>query len=268
MAMIDPRSYARLKVLVRDLAGIDLKPGKEALVAGRLQKRMRELQMVDFNQYLDHLGGAEVTDEIVLLLDALSTNVTAFFREAEHFALLRSMTATWIAEGRSELRVWCAACSTGEEPYTLAMSMLEVIGNQPVRVKMLATDISTRVLDIARHGAYSASAVAAIPETLLGRYFTYDAGKQLYRVSREMRQMITFNRVNLAKPPYPMNGPFDVVFCRNVMIYFDNEIRARILAETRRILRPGGLLCVGHAESLSQLQGDLIAIQPAAYRRP
>jgi chemotaxis protein methyltransferase CheR len=268
VAMIDAASYARLKVMVRELAGIDLKPGKETLVAGRLQKRMRELGYSRFKEYLDHVEQDQSTDEIVLLLDTLSTNVTAFFREAEHFTLLGKKTAEWIAEGRTELRVWCAACSSGEEPYTIAMTMLEVIGNRPVQLKILATDISTRVLELARQGAYSASAVASIPEPLRRRYVTPDAGGKLYRANEQLRRLVTFNRVNLAKPPYPMKGPFDAVFCRNVMIYFDNEIRIRILAETRRLLRPGGLLCVGHAESLSQLQGNLIALQPAAYRMP
>ena len=268
MATIDADSYARLKVMVRDLAGIDLKPGKETLVAGRLQKRMRELGFASFKEFLDHVEQDQSTDEIVLLLDALSTNVTSFFREAEHFTLLAKKTAEWLAEGRSELRVWCAASSSGEEPYTIAMSMLEVIGNRPVRLKILATDISTRVLEVARQGAYSATTVGSIPEPLRKRYFTAESGGKLYRANEQLRQLVTFNRVNLAKPPYPMKGPFDAVFCRNVMIYFDNEIRARILAETRRILRPGGLLCVGHAESLSQLQGNLIALQPAAYRMP
>ncbi len=268
MAVIDAASFGRLKILVRDLAGIDLKPGKEALVSGRLQKRMRELGIDNFGHYLDLVERQGAEDEIILMLDAISTNVTSFFREAEHFTLLRAQADAWLAEGRTKLRVWCAAASSGEEPYTLAMTLLDVIGKRKVDLKILATDISTRVLEMGRHGTYSAAAVATVPEALRRRYFTPSPDGKLYRVTEEMRNLITFNRLNLAKPPYPMKGPFDAVFCRNVMIYFDNEVRSRILTETRRILRPGGLFCVGHAESLAQLQGDLLTLQPAAYRMP
>ncbi len=266
--LIDQPSFARLKRLVYDLAGIDIKPGKEALVSGRLQKRMRELGITSFKAYIDRIAAEPEGDEVVLLLDAISTNVTSFFREAEHFDLLRTETARWLAEGRTRLRVWCAASSSGEEPYTIAMTMMEVIGNRPVDLKILATDISTRVLDMAKRGAYAATAVKNVPAPMRERWFVPEQGGQLVRVKDDLRRLITFNRLNLAKPPYPMSGPLDAVFCRNVMIYFDNEVRTRIIAEVRRLTRPGGLFCVGHAESLSTLQGDLKSLQAAAYRIP
>jgi chemotaxis protein methyltransferase CheR len=266
--VIDPPSYQRLKKLVYDLAGIDLKPGKEALVSGRLQKRMRDLGLPTYKAYLDTVEAHPDGDEIVLLLDAISTNVTSFFREAEHFALLRKETATWLAEGRTKLRVWCAASSSGEEPYTIAMTMLSVIGKRPVDLKILATDISTRVLEMARRGVYPATAVANVPAELRAAYMAPEADPNLVRMRPEVRNLITFNRLNLAKPPYPMAGPFDAVFCRTVMIYFDNEVRSRIVGQVRRITRSGGIFCVGHAESLSTLQGDLKTVQAAAYRIP
>lgn len=266
--LIDPASFSRLKRLVYDLAGIDIKPGKEALVSGRLQKRMRELGIDSYKAYIDRIAAEPEGDEVVLLLDAISTNVTSFFREAEHFTLLRTETVRWMAEGRTSLRVWCAASSSGEEPYTIAMSMMEAIGSRRVDLKILATDISTRVLDIARRGTYAASAVNSVPADLRKKWFVPDQDGKLVRVKDDLRQLITFNRLNLAKPPYPMRGPLDAVFCRNVMIYFDNEVRSRIIGEVRRLVRPGGILCVGHAESLSTLQGDLLNVQPAAYRLP
>ncbi len=266
--LIDPASFARLKSLVYDLAGIDIKPGKEALVSGRLQKRMRELGINSYKAYIDRIAAEPDGDEVVLLLDAISTNVTSFFREPEHFTLLRSETARWIAEGRTRLRVWCAASSSGEEPYTIAMTMMEAIGSRKVDLRILATDISTRVLDIARRGTYAASSVNSVPADLRKKWLVPDSDGRLVRVKDDLRALVTYNRLNLAKPPYPMQGPLDAVFCRNVMIYFDNQVRSRILSEVRRLVRPRGLLCVGHAESLSTLQGDLETIQAAAYRVP
>ena len=256
MAVIDAASFNRLKILVRDLAGIDLKPGKEALVSGRLQKRMRDLGIDSFADYLDRVERDGAEDEIILMLDAISTNVTSFFRETEHFTLLRSQATAWLAEGRTKLRIWCAAASSGEEPYTLAMTLLDVIGNRPVDLKILATDISTRVLEMGRHGTYSATAVGTVPETLRRRYFTPSADGKLYRVSDEMRQVITFNRLNLAKPPYPMKGPFDAVFCRNVMIYFDVPTKQTILRNIRATLHPQGSLMLGSAETTINLDSS------------
>lgn len=266
--LIDPASFARLKTLVYDLAGIDIKPGKEALVSGRLQKRMRELGIPSYKGYIDRIAAEPDGDEVVLLLDAISTNVTSFFREAEHFALLKTETSRWIAEGKTRLRVWCAASSSGEEPYTIAMTMMEAIGSRKVDLKILATDISTRVLDMARRGTYAASSLNNVPADLKKKWFIPDQDGKLVRVRDDLRALVTFNRLNLAKPPYPMQGPMDAVFCRNVMIYFDNTVRLKIINEVRRIARPGGLFCVGHAESLSTLQGNLLNVQPAAYRLP
>jgi chemotaxis protein methyltransferase CheR len=266
--LIDPASFARLKTLIYDLAGIDIKPGKEALVSGRLQKRMRELGIDSFKHYLDRIAADPEGDEVVLLLDAISTNVTSFFREAEHFALLKTETARWVAAGQTRFRVWCAASSSGEEPYTIAMTMMEAIGSRKVDLRILATDISTRVLEMAKRGTYAASAINNVPPDLRKKWFLPDGDGRLVRVKDELRALVTYNRLNLAKPPYPMKGPIDVVFCRNVMIYFDNQVRSRIIGEVRRLVRPGGLLCVGHAESLSTLQGDLLNVQAAAYRIP
>jgi chemotaxis protein methyltransferase CheR len=268
-ATIDAKSFRRLGEFIRSLAGIELKPGKEALASGRMQRRMRELGISAWSDYLDHVEKDASGVEVALLLDALSTNVTSFFREKEHFDLLRSEAARWASEGRRKLRLWCAASSTGEEPWCMMMSLIEGLGPaiESTDVKLLATDISTRVLQHARNATYGADALRPVPESLRRRWFEpRDGGAMAVRA--ELRNRVTFNRLNLAHPPYPMKGPLDAIFVRNVMIYFDEPVRCRIIGEARRLLRPGGLLCVGFAESLGDLQGDFSTIRPAAYRMP
>lgn len=264
---IDPASFTRLAGIVRELAGIDLKPGKEALVSGRLQKRMRELGIADWPAYLDLIERDAEGTETALLLDAISTNVTSFFRESDHFALLRSEAVRWAAEGRKRIRLWCAASSTGEEPWCMAMTVADALAGKEADVRLLATDISNRVLAHARKAVYAEAQVARVPTELRRRWFV-PAGGETVRVHDRLRAQVTFNRLNLAHPPYPMKGPFDAIFVRNVMIYFDTPVRRLILTEARRLLRPGGILCVGSAESLGALQGDFLAVRPAAYRMP
>lgn len=264
---IDPVSFKRLAGLVRELAGIDLKPGKEALVSGRLQKRMRELGIAGWSAYLDHIERDPDGTETALLLDAISTNVTSFFRESEHFALLHDEATRWVAEGRKRIRLWCAASSTGEEPWCMAMTVADALAGKALDVRLLATDISNRVLEHARKATYANAQVTRVPQNLRTRWFV-PAGSETMRVDDQLRAQVLFNRLNLAHPPYPMKGPFDAIFIRNVMIYFDTPVRRLIIAEARRLLRPGGILCVGSAESLGALQGDFITIRPAAYRMP
>lgn len=267
MAMIDAANFARLSRLVHELAGIELRPGKEALVSGRLQKRMRELGIAAWPEFLDLVEHDRDGTETALLLDAISTNVTSFFRESAHFDLLRDEAGRWAAERRPKLRLWCAASSTGEEPWCMMMSVLDGLRGHRADFKLLATDISNRVLDHARKATYAAAQVAPVPSELRRKWFT-DGGDGTVRVSEQLRSLVTFNRLNLAHPPYPMRGPLDAIFIRNVMIYFDPPVKARILGEARRLLRPGGILCVGAAESLGPVQGDLVSVQPAAYRMP
>lgn len=264
---MDTTTFETFRRIVYDKSGITLGPSKEALVAARVGKRMRALGMADYRQYLDYVLEDRSGDETVQLLDAISTNVTSFFREPDHFAFLSQTVAQWIAKGQRRLRIWCAASSTGEEPYTIAMTLLETAREPGMDMKILATDISTRVLRECAEAAYPAAKVHTVPPDLRQRYFDIRSGEEgtAYVVKPSLRNMVTFARLNLAKPPYPMRGPFDIVFCRNVMIYFDTDVRRRLLGEVERLLRPGGYLIVGHAESLTGMPMDLKVTKPSLY---
>jgi chemotaxis protein methyltransferase CheR len=264
---LSPRMFQRFCELVYEKAGIHLGPQKEALVAARMGKRMRVLGLSRYEDYFDLVKNDATGDELVEMLNAISTNVTYFFREDRHFKLLTDLLRKWEQGGQRSFRIWSAAASTGEEPYTIAMTARTALSDAR-DLKILGTDISTRALGVAKAGAYEPRHVEKIPEGLLRRFFRKDTdeeGTVRYRVEDDLRRMMTFARLNLAKPPYPMRGPFDVVFCRNVMIYFDNPVRKALLDEIWRVLKPGGYLLVGHAESLSGMLSHFRSAEPSVY---
>ena len=262
---IDLRTFHRIAEIVYDKAGIVLSDKKEALVAARIGKRMRKLGLTRYRDYLALLEKAPEDGEPVEMLNAISTNVTQFFREPEHFDRLAAWLARWHAAGQTRFRLWCAAASSGEEPYCMAMMAREALpGVQDVRI--LATDLSTRALAEACAGHYSAEDVEPIPRELLARYF-HKTPEARYQAGLSLSSLIKFARLNLAHPPFPMHGPFDVIFCRNVMIYFDNDVRRRLLDECHRLLRPDGFLVVGHSESLSGILGHFKSIEPSIYTK-
>lgn len=260
-------TFQQFRALVYEQSGIDLAPGKEALVKGRVSKRMRHLGMSDERSYLKYVVADETGDEMVQLLDAISTNTTHFFRESRHFEYLAEQVRRCASQGT--LRIWSAACSTGEEPYSIAMTCAEAIGLRELQardVRILATDISTRVLRHAQAGCYRISDLSSIPAALREQYLQAVDDEQLEVIS-PLRNLISFRRLNLSKPPFPMRGPFDVIFIRNVMIYFDRTVRARLISEAERLLRPGGVLMIGHAESLSGIPTRLRMITPSIYEK-
>ncbi len=267
---MDTATFEKFRQVVYDKSGITLGPSKEALVASRVGKRMRALGLQEYGAYLDHVLQDRAGDEMVHLLDAISTNVTSFFREAEHFTFLSEVVTRWLAKGQRRFRIWSAASSTGEEPYTLAMTLLETIKEPGVDVRILATDLSTRVLRTGVAGTYDESKVKTVSPELRQKYFDcHSEGEAVrYTVKPRLARLVTFSRLNLSTPPFPMRGPFDVVFCRNVMIYFDNEVRGRLLREISGLLRPGGYLIVGHAESLAGAMLDLKVVRPSIYAKP
>ncbi|HUW81812.1 MAG TPA: CheR family methyltransferase [Phycisphaerae bacterium] len=269
---MDRRTFDRFRRLVYEKSGIALGPGKEALVSARVNRRLRALGIDNYETYLRRVTHDPSGEEIVQLLDAISTNVTGFFREPAHFEFLAQMMAEWLAAGQRRFRVWSAACSTGEEPYSIAITMLESAKSTKadIDIKILATDISTRVLETCRQGTYPRERLDAVPRVLRTCYFTQDHPQNpaRYTVKDVLSGMIVFKRLNLSTPPFPMHGPLDVIFCRNVMIYFDQGVRARLLQELRRLLRPGGYLMVGHAESLTGMMGDFKAVRPSTYMKP
>jgi len=257
---MDRRTFNKFRELIYHLSGISLSENKETLVSCRVNKRMRALNIGRMKDYLKYVLRDETGEEIVHLLDVISTNVTHFFRELDHFDFLQTKVSEWALDGLRRLRIWSAASSSGEEPYSIAMSVLEVLGRQSIDVRILATDISTRVLRRAAEGIYEGKTLEKVSAAHKERYFvrmaTPRGAPRRYRVTPLLRNMVVFERLNLSQPPFPMSGPFDVIFCRNVMIYFDDEVRKRLLEDMYRLLRSDGYLFVGHAESLTGLISD------------
>ncbi len=257
-------------------AGICLSDKKRSLVENRIGSRMRELGIQSGEAYLELLQGGE-KQEIISFLDAISTNYTYFFREKEHFAHLECCLSHWYQQGQKRFRIWCAAASTGEEPYSIGITCREVFHNHPeVDFKILATDISLRALQRARLGVYSKGKLQRVPATLQQRYFRAAQSSELspkgkgpfFKVRNKLFSPIRFKRLNLALPPVPMSGPLDVIFVRNVMIYFDTPVKQYLITEVVRLLKPGGILVIGHSESIRGIEQGLQLIRPSVYIKP
>lgn len=256
-------TYQAFAQLVYEQCGINLGPQKEALVSSRVGKRIRQLGLPDHQAYLEFVR-ADKGEEMVHLLDSISTNVTSFFRENHHFEVVRSLMTDWAAAGQHRFRLWSAACSTGEEPLTLAMVLGELPELKHCDWRILATDISTKALRLAQAGIYQKDKLQHIPPALRQRYFSRQPDGS-YRVDPLLHQRIIWRRTNLSKPPFALKGGLDLVLCRNVMIYFDAPTRERLVNEIYRLLKPEGCLIIGAAETLSGLQTRYRCIRPSAY---
>ncbi len=263
-----PALFQRFCEIAHARAGIAIRPGKEHLVTARVNRRIRALQLGSDREYLDFLESDGSGEELVLFLDAISTNYTSFMREPDHFDVLAGAVTKLRKRGQDRIRVWCAASSTGEEPYTIAMVLAETLG-LGFDWKLLATDISTNVLGTACRGEYSEDRISPLSEKRRERFFERinpeDESPGQYRAIQELRDRIVFKRLNLSTPPFPMQGPLDFVFCRNVMIYFDNAVKKRLLAEVERLMAPGAIFVSGHSEPLSGLTRSLQIIRPSVY---
>ncbi len=253
--------------IVYEKSGIDLREGKRELVAARLQKRLRQLQLSSYHEYLTRLGEDRSGEELSLLLDAVATNYTSFLREPQHFAFLRDQIVPSLdAKARATgLDGWCAASSTGEEPVTIAMTLLEAGVD---RFRLLASDLSTKALSAARRSVYAVDRVKDVPHALLKKYFERGLGEQqgLARVGPEIRRRIEYRALNLIAMDR-LDRRFDFIFCRNVMIYFDKRVQQRVVSMLERHLIPGGHLFISHSESLKGISHGLTWIAPAVYRR-
>lgn len=266
-ADLSEREFKQVSDIVYDTCGINLKNGKEALVRARLMKRLRALKLGSFREYLKLINGDDGTKEIGFLIDAMTTNKTSFFREVAHFNYLRDEIIP--KANMRRMRFWTAACSSGEEPFSLSMLLHEVVpGMASKDILILATDVSVSMLGKARKAVYGAEAVRDVPPNFLRKHFVQlrDKGSRLYQIKDEIRANVRFAWLNLLEP-WPMRGPFDVIFCRNVMIYFDRQTQQRLLARFYDFLAPGGYLFVGHSEGLSGVRHDYHYVQPAIYRK-
>lgn len=259
------RELDRIIALVHARSGITLHRGKRELVVARLQKRLRTLGHRSFGEYITHAEQDPSGQEIVTLLDAIATNHTQFFREASHFDFIIERIVPSVKRGAT-LKLWSAPCSTGEEVYTMAMSMQMRAPQVPYSI--LGSDISTKALAAARAGVYKLAAVQAMPRETLRRFFEKGLGEQdgLARVNRELRRGLTFRHLNLLEID-DLGERFDVIFCRNVMIYFDKQVQQRVVSMLERHLAPGGHLFISHSESLNGLTHGLTWAGPATYQR-
>jgi chemotaxis protein methyltransferase CheR len=262
---LNAQQFAAIRDLLYETCGIKLSEGKEGLVKSRLMKRLRHLGFSDYGQYVDYLGTPDAEAERHALIDALTTNKTSFFRENQHFIFLRERILPNLPD-RSKLRIWSAGCSAGHEPFSIAMELRESMADRPqCDVRILATDISSRVLAQAREATYDADELQDIPPALAQKYFTrVHAKPNAYQVSDSIRQMVRFAPLNLMGD-WPMRGPFRVIFCRNVMIYFDKPTQQWLVQRFWELLEPGGYLMVGHSESLTGSAHQFKYVQPATY---
>lgn len=263
---ITDAELAQFQRFIFEAAGITMASSKKALVMGRLNKRVAAHQLETFGQYFNLLASGQHPDEVQMAVDLLTTNETYFFREIKHFEFLRAQAIA--ARNRLQpFRVWSAASSTGEEAYSMSMVLDDCLGTTPWEV--LGTDISTHVLEGAARALYSMERARHIPPEYLRRYCLKGTGEQEGRllIDRQLRSRVLFRHVNL-NAPLPNLGLFDVIFLRNVMIYFSDTTKREVVARVISTLKPGGHFCVGHSESLNNISTAVEPVAPSIYRRP
>jgi len=267
------RDFTRLTEFIYSETGIRLGPEKKTMLEGRLKKRLRDLHIDSYRQYCDYLFGHEgLREEKVFFIDVVTTNKTDFFREPKHFDYLAATALPrMIAMAENQpLLLWSAGCSSGEEPYTLAMVLSEYAEMHPgFRFRILATDISTRVLAKAQMAIYPADVAEPVPPLLRRRYLmrSRERDGDRVRIVPELRRLVEFRRLNFMEADYGLTEKADAIFCRNVIIYFDRPTQEKILAKLTRQLKPGGYLFVGHSETLHDMNLPVEPLGPALYRR-
>jgi chemotaxis protein methyltransferase CheR len=274
-ARLSDADLSRIVRLVYERSGITLHSGKRALVLARLQKRLRSGGFTSFGAYLEHVERDQSGAEVTLLLDAIATNHTSFFREPQHFDFLKATVLPAIGTGR-QIRVWSAACSSGEEPVTIAITLLDALaapkppgeGGPPPSIRLLATDLSTKALSAAASGVYKMERVANVPMDVLRRHFQKGLGEQAgtARVAPHVRKLIEYRQLNFLDAA-DLNERFDVIFCRNVMIYFDRDVQQRVVSLLERHLVPGGYFFISHSESLNGTTHGMRWVAPAVYQK-
>lgn len=273
---LSPRQFRRLASFIEDYSGIKMPPVKKVMVEGRLRRRVRHLGLTSLDEYCDHLfDRGDLENEVIHLIDAVTTNKTEFFREPQHFQFLAEqglpkLHAATRAGSSHILKAWSAACSSGAEPYTLAMVINEFgMAHRGFRYSVLATDICTDVLDKALAGIYPEDMIAPVPKPLQRRYFlrARDPDRHDVRVMPELRSRVQFARLNLMDETYGAPNDMDVIFCRNILIYFDKPTQELVLRRLCDHLRPGGYLFIGHSEATAGFSLPLRSAAPTIFVR-
>ncbi len=252
--------FRRLKRMIFDYAGISLNDNKKPMAYSRLTKRIRQLGQANFREYLDFVEHAD-SEEHVRFINALTTNLTYFFREAHHFTILAEHLLKVYDD--EPLTIWSAACSTGEEPYSIAMAVIEAFGSDTPPVRIIASDLDTDALASAQRGVYALDKVASLTPQRLKRFFLKGSGDQagFARIRPQVQRLVEFRQVNLHEDSWPIEGPLAAIFCRNVMIYFNKETQTRILDRFAPLLRRDGLLFAGHSENFFYNARDTFRIR-------
>lgn len=265
-AVLHDQEFAQFRDMIYRIAGISMSPAKKQLVSSRLAKRVRHHNLSSYGDYFRLITSPNGRAELQVAVDSLTTNETHFFREPKHFDFLRQQVIPARRAGRG-LRIWSAACSSGEEPYSIAMMLDESLGKEPWEV--VGSDISTHVLEKARHGLYPAERIPEIPKPYLSRYCLKGVGEHhgTMLIEPSLRERVRFMPHNLLETPAKM-GDFDVIFLRNVMIYFDQDTKRQVVSRLLPLLRPGGYFLIGHSESLNGVTEDVRLVMPAVYRKP
>jgi chemotaxis protein methyltransferase CheR len=275
LAKLGARDFQRLSQYIEEVCGIRIPPSKQALLEGRLRRRLRALNMRTFAEYCDHVLASDAgLDEIVPMIDEVTTNKTDFFREPLHFDFLSNEGLPTLAKMGAgthyPLRAWSAACSSGEEPYTLAMVLAEFAFSRfGYRYSVLGTDICSDVLEQAQRAIYPDDRIEPIPFAMREKYLLRSKKRteRLVRIAPHLRTHVQFRRLNFMDQDYQIAEPMDVIFCRNVLIYFSRETQAEICTRLCDHLRPGGYFFIGHSETLHGMFGDLRMVAPTIYRK-
>ncbi len=262
--------FNKLRDIIYDEAGIKLSDVKKILMQSRLIKRLRDLKLDNFTDYHDYLL-ENYEKEKINFINAITTNKTDFFRENDHFEFMKSkILPDFVNKKEHELRIWSAGCSTGEEPYTIAITLLEYFnGKVPPEFLILATDIDTQVLDKAQNGRYSADHLADVDPKYLKNYFLLNGSDKgdFYTVKDNLKQMIYFRRLNLLQEQYPMKKKFDIIFCRNVIIYFDRETQKKLFEKYHQYLKDDGYLLIGHSENITSITDKFTLAGRTIYKK-
>ncbi|MDJ0276259.1 protein-glutamate O-methyltransferase [Sphingomonas sp. 2R-10] len=268
---LSPHKFARLSTLIYDRTGIKMPRTKSTMLEGRLQRRLRDTGMATLDEYCDHLFSGDADPaELTHLINAVTTNKTDFFREPGHFDFMAKTALPALAKtGQRRIRAWSAACSTGAEPYTMAMVLDQFAQGGGPDYGILATDIDTAVLETARRGIYPAALVEPVPPALRQRYLmtSLDRKAGQVRVTTALRSAIGFAQLNLMDARYPVGEPMDIIFCRNVLIYFDKETQGKVVRRLCECLRPGGYLFLGHSESIAGIDLPVTAVSYTVFMK-
>ncbi|MDD3052074.1 MAG: protein-glutamate O-methyltransferase CheR [Candidatus Cloacimonetes bacterium] len=265
---VTEKEFQLFSKLIYDKTGINLHIGKKQLLESRLSKVLRKRKLKNFTEYYKIVTADKSGEELMILINLVSTNTTHFFREISHFDFMREAFPFVFGANPDRIDGWCSASSTGEEPYSILMTLAELFDIKRIKINLLASDIDTEVLAKARRGIYSKKNIENIPADIQRKYFKkgYSSADGYYKVKKELIDLITWKKINLIEP-IPIAATYHFIFCRNVMIYFDKNIKSRVINALYEHLKPEGYLFVGHSESLSGIEHKFKYIKPAIYQK-